>query len=95
MREKSVDFYKGFDSHPERGNFSFHRDGGILMRKILQVDGGGIRGIVPTVILAYLEDKCDKPLFCQCFNLITGTSTGAIIGGAVAAGVSANKIKEL
>ena len=54
------------------------------MKKILQIDGGGIRGIIPAVILSYLEEKCGKPL-CQCFDLITGTSTGAIIGGAIAA----------
>lgn len=64
------------------------------MKKILQVDGGGIRGIIPAVILAYLEEKCGKPL-CQCFDLITGTSTGAIIGGGIAAGVSASEIKDL
>ncbi|BAP58067.1 patatin [Thioploca ingrica] len=64
------------------------------MKKILQVDGGGIRGIIPAVILAYLEEKCGKPL-CQCFDLITGTSTGAIIGGGIAAGIPANEIKNL
>jgi patatin-like phospholipase/acyl hydrolase len=64
------------------------------MKKILQIDGGGIRGIIPAVILSYLEEKCGKPL-CQCFDLITGTSTGAIIGGAIAASVPASQIRDL
>jgi len=64
------------------------------MKKILQIDGCGIRGIIPAIILAYLEEKCGKPL-CQCFDLIIGTSTGAIMGGGIAAGVSANNIKDL
>jgi hypothetical protein len=64
------------------------------MKKVLQIDGGGIRGIIPAIILSYLEEKCGKPL-CQCFDLITGTSTGAIIGGAIAASVPASQIRDL
>lgn len=64
------------------------------MKKILQIDGGGIRGIIPAIVLEHLEEKCGKPLG-QCFDLITGTSTGSIIGGAIAAGVPAKKIREL
>jgi patatin-like phospholipase/acyl hydrolase len=32
------------------------------MKKILQIDGGGIRGIIPAVILAYLEENYLIPL---------------------------------
>lgn len=64
------------------------------MKKILQIDGGGIKGIIPAIILTHLEKECSEPL-CQCFDLITGTSTGAIIGGAIAASVPASQIRDL
>ena len=50
---------------------------------ILAVDGGGVRGVYAAHVLAKLEDTLGVPLR-QCFNLITGTSTGSIIAGAVA-----------
>lgn len=64
------------------------------MKKILQIDGGGIMGVIPVTVLAHLEKKLGKPL-CECFDLITGISTGAIIGGAIAAGVPAEKLVRL
>ncbi len=45
--------------------------------KILSIDGGGIRGIIPCVILKYIENQIG-PL-CETFDLIAGTSTGGII----------------
>lgn len=64
------------------------------MKKILQIDGGGIRGIIPAVICAEVEEKTGKRI-CYMFDLITGTSTGSILGGALAAGVEAERIKKL
>jgi len=64
------------------------------MKRILQIDGGGIMGVIPSTIMAQLEERTNKPL-CDCFDLITGTSTGAIIGGAISAGVSARQIASL
>lgn len=46
--------------------------------KVLAIDGGGIRGILPAVILAELEKRLGKPLH-EVFDLIAGTSTGGII----------------
>lgn len=48
--------------------------------KILSVDGGGIRGIIPALILQEIEKKLKrkKPL-TECFDLMSGTSTGGII----------------
>jgi len=54
---------------------------------ILSIDGGGIRGIIPAVILSKLEECLGKPL-AAIFHLIVGTSTGGIIAAAV--GSSAN-----
>ncbi|MCC5615446.1 patatin-like phospholipase family protein [Nostoc sp. CHAB 5836] len=46
--------------------------------KILSIDGGGIRGIIPALILAEIEKRTKKPIF-SLFDLITGTSTGGIL----------------
>ncbi len=46
--------------------------------KVLAIDGGGIRGIIPAVILSELQKRLGKELW-QAFDLIAGTSTGGII----------------
>jgi len=46
--------------------------------KILSIDGGGIRGIIPCSILKYIEEHTGSPI-SSLFNLIAGTSTGGII----------------
>jgi len=46
--------------------------------KVLSIDGGGIRGIIPAVILDELQ-KCVGKELCRAFDLIAGTSTGGII----------------
>lgn len=48
------------------------------MKKILSIDGGGIRGIIPARILADIESQTNKQIF-ELFDLIVGTSTGGII----------------
>ncbi len=48
------------------------------MIKILSIDGGGIRGIIPAVILSEIEDRTKKPI-SHLFDLIAGTSTGGIL----------------
>lgn len=47
--------------------------------KILSIDGGGIRGIIPCVILKFIEEQTGNPISSM-FNIISGTSTGGIIG---------------
>lgn len=46
--------------------------------KILAIDGGGIRGIIPALILAEIEKRTQKQIF-SLFDLITGTSSGGIL----------------
>ena len=53
---------------------------------ILALDGGGARGIYPAQVLANLERELGVDSK-ECFDLIVGTSTGAIIGGAAAVGI--------
>lgn len=50
--------------------------------RILSIDGGGMRGIVPAVLLEALEARVKKPL-SEVFDLIAGTSTGGIIALAL------------
>lgn len=46
--------------------------------KVLSIDGGGIRGIIPAMVLEEIERKMGKNI-CQLFDLISGTSTGGIL----------------
>lgn len=53
--------------------------------RILSLDGGGAKGFYTLGILDELEKNAGKPL-CECFDLIAGTSTGAIIAALLARG---------
>jgi uncharacterized protein len=46
--------------------------------KILSIDGGGIRGIIPAIVLAEIERRTGKPI-ADSFDMIAGTSTGGIL----------------
>ncbi len=46
--------------------------------KILSIDGGGIRGIIPAMLLAQIESRTQQPI-AKLFDLVAGTSTGAIL----------------
>ena len=52
---------------------------------ILAVDGGGTRGLYAAQILTRIEQALGRGIK-DCFDLLAGTSTGAIITGAAAAG---------
>lgn len=69
------------------------------MFKILSIDGGGIRGIIPAKTLALAEEelaRTGKPnRICDYFDLICGTSTGGIIAIGLAFGMPASEILSL
>ena len=46
--------------------------------KILAIDGGGIRGIIPAMLLAQIENLTGRPI-AALFDLVAGTSTGGIL----------------
>jgi len=61
---------------------------------ILSLSGGGIRGIFQALYLEEVARRFDRPLR-EYFDLVAGTSTGAIIALGVALGVAPGRIVEL
>ena len=47
-------------------------------RRVLSIDGGGIRGIIPAMVIAHIEKLMGKPAH-ELFDLMVGTSTGGIL----------------
>lgn len=64
------------------------------MRTVLSIDGGGVRGIIPLSCLVQLEAHEGKTCR-EMFDMIAGTSTGAIIAAGVAIGISARGLLAL
>ncbi|KAL9446153.1 hypothetical protein AB3S75_013925 [Citrus x aurantiifolia] len=57
---------------------------------ILSIDGGGIRGIIPATILAFLESELQKldgeeARIADYFDVISGTSTGGLVAAMLTA----------
>lgn len=48
------------------------------MIRVLSIDGGGIRGILPATWLNTLEEQTGKPV-SELFDVVVGTSTGGIL----------------
>ena len=69
-------------------------------RKLLALDGGGIRGLLSIEILARIEvllrealGKGEDFVLADYFDYVAGTSTGAIIATCVSWGMSVNEIR--
>ncbi len=68
-------------------------------RRLLSIDGGGLCGIIPAQALMEIERQLDaltgdpQPL-CNRFDLIGGTSTGAILAVGLALGLSAQEMRD-
>ena len=62
-------------------------------RRMLALDGGGIRGLITLGIVQAIEDlvakTTGKKRLCDYFDYIAGTSTGAIIAAGLARGMTA------
>ncbi len=68
--------------------------------RVLSLDGGGIRGIFPAVVLSQVEKELKAKGFenwqiFQNVDLIFGTSTGGILALALSLGIPAEEIKNL
>jgi predicted acylesterase/phospholipase RssA len=62
--------------------------------KLLSLDGGGAKGFYTLGVLKEIEALCGRPL-CEEFDLIFGTSTGAIIAALLVLGSSIDDIHTL
>ncbi len=66
-------------------------------RYILALDGGGMRGIVPAVIIHQISELLvamgDERPFYSHFDLIAGTSTGALLALALTAPIERTRLK--
>jgi hypothetical protein len=68
-------------------------------RKLLALDGGGIRGVITLEVLARLEGLLAQATgrgaafrLCDFFDYVAGTSTGAIIAAGLARGMSTQEL---
>ncbi len=50
--------------------------------RVLSIDGGGIRGIIPALVLAEIERRTGRQTH-ELFDLVAGTSTGGILACAL------------
>jgi uncharacterized protein len=62
--------------------------------RILSIDGGGTRGVVPATIISLIEQETGNKIL-DFFDVIAGTSTGGIIATALAAGVNSQELVDL
>ena len=70
-------------------------------KKILALDGGGIRGMITVEVLAEIESQLRSKLgrgedfrLADYFDFVAGTSTGAIIAACVSVGMTVSEIHE-
>jgi uncharacterized protein len=52
--------------------------------RVLSIDGGGIRGLIPALVLTEMERRAGRRVW-ELFDLIAGTSTGGILACALCA----------
>src|SRR4029450_2272987 len=50
--------------------------------RVLAIGGGGIRGLIPALVLTELERRSGRRIF-EMFDLIAGTSTGGLLPRAL------------
>jgi len=77
-----------------------HFDPAKSPKRILALDGGGIRGILTLEFLKIIETLVKQrlgegALLCDYFDLIGGTSTGSIIAAGLACGMTVDALQEL
>ncbi|MBV9805989.1 MAG: patatin-like phospholipase family protein [Solirubrobacterales bacterium] len=68
-------------------------------RRLLALDGGGIRGLITVEVLAQIEDllrrdRGDDFVLADGFDYVAGTSTGAIIATCISLGMSVGQIRQ-
>jgi uncharacterized protein len=64
------------------------------MKRLLSIDGGGIRGLIPAILLAEVETRTGKAI-ADLFDLIAGTSTGGILAIGLVQRIAAKDLAAL
>ncbi|WP_444884356.1 patatin-like phospholipase family protein [Microbulbifer sp. PSTR4-B] len=73
--------FKSSPSEPERSeSLDYLKEKDTI--KILIVDGGGVRGLIPLYVLNYIENKLNKPI-SEVFDVYSGVSSGAIVASGI------------
>lgn len=78
-------------SIPKKLTFNLPKDG---LYRILSLDGGGAKGFYTLGVLKEIEGMMNCPLYKR-FDLVFGTSTGAIIAALIALGYDIDEIHTL
>jgi len=88
-------------TRPSWGALEKRYGGAPRPRRLLALDGGGIRGVLTLQVLIRMEEmlgeasgRGEKFRLCDFFDYIGGTSTGAIIAAGLAAGKSARWLSD-
>ena len=63
--------------------------------RILSLDGGGIRGLLTTILLQRIGEKLESDSWLQKTDLLAGTSTGGLIALGLAKGLSLPELRSL
>lgn len=86
---------------PSWGHLASRYEGEARPRRLLALDGGGIRGILTLQVLIRMEDilkeqsgQGERFRLCNFFDYIGGTSTGAIIAAGLARGMTARELSD-
>jgi uncharacterized protein len=67
----------------------------VAITRILAVDGGGVRGIIPAIVLQRLCAEPGLDGWLDRTNLLAGTSTGGLIALILAAGIPVAELRRL
>lgn len=84
LRDRPVkDKISFYQTQKEDIGFSYvARDEDASHYKILALDGGGVRGVLPALWLSEIERRVRKPI-SSIFDMVSGTSTGGILAAGL------------
>ena len=64
------------------------------IKRILTIDGGGLRGIFSAAIIEQMELDAGRPA-AEIFDCIGGTSAGSLVAAGLASGIPATEVKDI
>src|SRR4051794_6359703 len=67
----------------------------MAVTRILSVDGGGVRGVIPAVALERLSAEPGLEGWLDRVDLLAGTSTGGLLALSLASGIDVTRIRRL